>query len=532
MRQKSTLAMCLIAVALWAIGTLESSWAQKSGGTLRVYQRENPPSASIHEEATISTTFPFSPVFNNLLIFDPQVPVESVASIRPELAESWTFNEAGTRLTMRLRQGVVFHDGKPFTAKDVVCTFDLIGGKIPGPRKTPRRAWFQNIEMATADTDHQVTFHLRQPQPSLIALLASNYTPIYPCHVSAADMRAKPIGTGPFKVEEFKRDQSIRLVRNASYWKAARPYLDAIDFRIIPSRATRMLAFVAGEFDLTFVDDLTIALLKDVKSRAPSATCEYVPSGIFVHLLVNSTVAPFDNPAIRKAMALAIDRNPYGEILGEGRLAIGGTMMPSPEGLWGMPPEVLSALPGYGPDLDGRRKEARTILEGLGYTKDNPLKLKVSTRSLDVYKDPALILVDQLKHINVSAELSIIDSSVWFNLLTTKQYSIALNITGTAVDDPDVTLFENYACKSERNYSNYCSNDVEALISAQSREADNAKRKKLVWDIERKLAEDVARPVIAHLKGGTCWYPNVKGITRHVSSMYNNWRFEDVWLDK
>ena len=87
-------------------------------------------------------------------------------------------------------------------------------------------------------------------------------------------MRTKPVGTGPFKFVEFKSNESVKLVRNADYWRSGRPYLDAIDWRVISNRSTRVLAFVAGEFDMTFSLDLTVALVKDIKSQLPHAICE------------------------------------------------------------------------------------------------------------------------------------------------------------------------------------------------------------------------------------------------------------------
>jgi peptide/nickel transport system substrate-binding protein len=92
--------------------------AQKQGGTLRIYHRDNPPSASLHEEATVSVTEPFMAVFNNLVLFDQTKPFNSFESIVPELGESWSWDASNTQLTFKLRQGVKWHDGKPFTAKD------------------------------------------------------------------------------------------------------------------------------------------------------------------------------------------------------------------------------------------------------------------------------------------------------------------------------------------------------------------------------------------------------------------------------
>ena len=108
---------------------------------------------------------------------------------------------------------------------------------------------------------------LGRPQPSFLSMLAAGYSPVYACHANGRDMRSKPIGTGPFKVVEFKRNESIKLVRNPDYWKKGRPYLDAIDCKIVPNRSTRMLAFVAGEFDMTFDSDITFPMLKDVKAQ-------------------------------------------------------------------------------------------------------------------------------------------------------------------------------------------------------------------------------------------------------------------------
>ena len=98
----------------------------------------------------------------------------------------------------------------------------------------------------------EATFELSEPQPSLPVLLASAFSAVYPCHVPQQVMRTRPIGTGPFKFAEFKRGDSIRLVRNPDYWKKGRPYLDEITFKMIDSRSTRMLAFATGEFDITF----------------------------------------------------------------------------------------------------------------------------------------------------------------------------------------------------------------------------------------------------------------------------------------
>ena len=525
-----TVAATFAATLLLAAGP---AFAQKQGGTLRMYIWDNPPSASIHEEATVSTVTPFMSLYNNLVLYDQHKRLNTADGILPELAASWAWNDDKTKLSFKLRDDVKWHDGKPFTAKDVACTLNKLQDKDPDSfRKNPRKIWWHNLKEVTVNGDHEVTFHLGRPQASFLSLFATGYNPVYPCHVSAALMRTKPIGTGPFKFVEFKSNESVKLVRNPDYWRKGHPYLDGIDWRIISNRSTRALAFVAGEFDMTFSLDFTVAITKDVQSQLPKAICELQPTNNSYNLIVNRETAPFSNPKIRSALALALDRKAFVDIITEGKGKIGGVMMAGPEGSWGMPPDVVSALPGYGTDVDKSRAEARKIMESLGYGPGNPLKVKVATRNIPLYRDPAVILIDQLKQIYVEGELDVIDTSVWFAKIARGEYSVGLNLTAAALDDPDVALYESYACGSERNYTKYCNQDVEKLIDRQSRETDPAKRRSLVWEVEKHLAEDVARPIIAQGVTGLCWQPYVKGFVLHHNSVYNNWRFDDVWLDK
>ncbi len=171
-------------------------------------------------------------------------------------------------------------------------------------------------------------------------------------------------------------------------------------------------------------------------------------------------------------------------------------------------------------------------MQGLGYGPDKPLRIKVATRNIAIYRDPAVILIDQLKQIYIAAELEPIDTTVWFTKIARKDYQIGMNLTGAGVDDPDVVFYENYYSTSSRNYTAYKNPAVDQLINQQSAELDVAKRRKLVWDIEKKLADDAARPVIGHTVANTCWDPKMKGLILQVNSIYNSWRFEDVWLDK
>ena len=261
------LAMCVMALGSAVMAASPAS-AQKKGGTLRLYHNDNPPSTSLLEESTIASVMPFAAVFNNLVVFDPAKVHESIDTVIPDLAKSWSWDSTNTKLTFKLHHGVKWHDGQPFTAKDVQCTWRMLIGKSETQdfKRNPRKVWYSKLKDVSINGDDEATFELTEPQPGLLALLASAFSVVYPCHVPQQVMRTKPIGTGPFKFVEFRRGDSIRLVRNPDYFKKDRPYLDEITVRSIDSRATRMLAFATGDYDITFPSDVSIPLMKDVKA--------------------------------------------------------------------------------------------------------------------------------------------------------------------------------------------------------------------------------------------------------------------------
>ena len=505
------------------------AFSQRPGGILQMPDFASPASMSLHEESTIAAGTPLMGVFNNLVVFDQHVAQNSLSSIVPDLATGWSWSEDGTQLTFPLRSGVKWHYGKPFTAEDVKCTWEaLLGVSTDKFRINPHRAWYRNVERITTNGDYEVTFELKHPQPYLIALLASGQSPVYPCHVSLRDMRSHPIGTGPFKFVEFKPNERIAVTRNPDYWKPGRPYLDGVEYTIIPNASTRMLAFVAGKLDLIWV---TIPLLKDINSQAPQANCDVVMDNNSRDLIINRAVPPFDNLDLRRAMALSLDRQAFIDILTEGQGTVGGSILPPPDGVWGMPPDVLHGLPGYGSDVQNNRAEARAILQRLGYGPDKRLAVTLSTRNVEGYRDAAVIAISQLREIYIDAQLELIETANWFPRVIRKDYTVGVTVSEGGLDEPDQKFYESYLCGADRNYTGYCDPETDRLIDRQSMEADPERRRKLVWDIERRLAEDASRPALLYSRFATCMQPRLKGLTTMTNSRFNGWRTEEVWLD-
>ena len=506
--------------------------AQKVGGILKIYSPDSPASMSILEEATTYAVGPMMGVFNNLVVFNQSVKQNSLQSIVPDLATEWFWNEDRTRLTFRLRQGVKWHDGQPFTAMDVVCTYDLLMEKGPEKlRVNPRLSVFKNLDHLSTNGDFEVTFHLKRPQPAFLMQISGGPGAVYPCHISPEKMRRQPIGTGPFKFVDYKANQYIKVVRNLNYWKPGRPYLDGIEYTIIKSMATAMMGLTSGTFDMAYPYSLSIPIMKDLKRQAPSVVCEITPGTVNRHLLVNRSIAPFDNRDVRLAMALALDRQAFIDILAEGQGDIGAVLQPAPGGLWGMPPDMLKDLPGYGSDVKTNRQQGRALMEKLGYGPGKRLKVKLTTRDLSLYRDPSVILLDQLKEVHIDSELEPIETAAYFPKIRRKDYIVSLNLQ-TSGPDPDPILDLFYGCGSSLNWDGYCNPEVDKMIEQQSRETDEQQRRQQVWALERKLAEDAGRPIIAYASAASCWQPTVKGLTLMVNSVFNSYRYEDIWLDK
>jgi peptide/nickel transport system substrate-binding protein len=525
--------LATVAGMLVAFAAAPAALAQKQGGILREYIIDSPASMSIHEESTVVAERPMMAVMNNLVLFDQHIPQNSLSDIVPDLATDWAWDEDGTRLVFHLRKDVKWHDGTPFTAKDVKCTWDMVAGKSDQKlRVNPRKAWYNNLSEVVSNGDYEVTFVLKRPQPAFITLLASGMSPVYPCHVSPAQMRQHPIGTGPFKFVEFKPNERISLTRNADYWKPGLPHLDGIEYTILRNRSTAILAFVAGKYELTFAGTLTIPLTHDLQNQRRDAICELPPGSVSTNLIINREKPPFDNAELRRAMSLAIDRQAFIDILTEGKGFRAAAMQPPPGGQWGIPLDMLEKLPGYEPDVAANRERAREIMKKLGYGPDKRMNIKVTTRDIPPYRDPAVILIDQLKEIYIEGELDPVDTAQWYPRVQRKDYTVALNLTGTYTDDPDAMLYENYACGGVGNYNGYCNPEIDKLIGQQSMEPDQEKRKHIVWEIERRLVEDDAKPLVYFNRGGICWDSKVKGLTVMVNSIYNGWRMEDVWLDQ
>ena len=506
----------------------------KPGGTLRMVLREDLPQGfAIHETATNSVTWPSMPCYSNLVVYDQTKRFGRMETIVPELAEKWSWQDNYRNLVFFLRKDVKWHDGQPFTSKDVKFTFDVVREAADAPAKlriNPRKEWYANVDAVEAPDPHTVVFRLKRPQPSLVAMLASGYSPVIPAHVAIAEHRSRCIGTGPFKFKEWKRGQSVELVRNPDYFVRGRPYLDAVRYTVIVERGTRVAALQTNQIDAAYPGETTLSIAEQLKGAVPSMVFTETASNVSENLLLNTKKPPFDNVKVRRALSFAIDRRAYTQTVHRGLAVVGASLAPKPWGVWGLLEKDLAQLPGYGGAVEGRAT-AKKLLAEAGFGPGNPLKLEVVTRAIAIYLDFSGFVISDLKQVGIEATLKQIDTAQWHPMVTRREFHMGTNLTGLGVDDPDANFYENYACGSPRNYGDYCNEDVMRLIEQQSQEIDQKKRLALVWQIQKKLEEDAARPTMGWRTDRFAHYPYVKNLIPNQVT-YNCCRLQEVWLDK
>ena len=510
------------------------SQTPKAGGSLTIILREDlSPGFAIHETSTINTVFPASPCLNNLVYFDPLKPQESADTIIGELAEKWSWQDNYRNLVFFLRKDVKWHDGKPFTSKDVKFTFDMVREAPDAQAKirlNPRKDWYTNVEAIETPDPHTVVFRLKRPQPSLIMMLASGYSPVYAAHVPPAQYRNTCVGTGPFKLKEWRHGEYIDYVKNPDYFVKGRPYLDGLRYIVIKERGTRIAALQAGQADTIQPGETTKAAAEQLKGAVPKMVIRPFSTNVADNIIMNIKKPPFDNPKVRLAVSYAIDRRALIQAVHQGGANLGVAMAPRPYGVWGVPEKELLALPGYGKPAD-MKTQARKLLAEARITPQNPLKVEIVTRAIAIYVDMASFVINELKQVDIEASLKQVETAQWHPLATRGDYQIGANLTGLGPDDPDANFYENYACGSPRNYSQYCSEQVMKMIEAQSQELDPKKRLAMVIAIQKKLEEDAARPILDWRMDYMAMWPHVKNYIPH-QSIYNFGRMQEVWREQ
>jgi peptide/nickel transport system substrate-binding protein len=378
--------------------------AQKRGGQLVfTVPASNFPSMDGHIETTFALVHPLAPIYSLLLRVDPADP--QAKKIIGELAESWTASADKKTWTFKLHKGVKFHDGSPLTAKDVVASYRKI---VFPPEGYPsaRKAYFIMVDSITNPDDSTVVFKLKFPSGSFLPSMANPFNWIYKAENIAKDIawhKMNAMGSGPFMVKENNPGANFVGVKNPNYFVKGRPYLDGYEAIFTPKEAVELQA-MRGERSLIQFRGFPPAAEEDLKrALGDKIVSRESPWNCMLYAVPNSQKKPFDDVRVRRALNMAIDRWSGSKFLSKTAIVktVGGFVFPGHE--LSMTDDELKKLPGYWPDIEASRKEARRLLKEAGVPEG--FRFKLNNRNTEQpYKYVATWLIDQWRQVGLNVE--------------------------------------------------------------------------------------------------------------------------------
>jgi peptide/nickel transport system substrate-binding protein len=503
------------AVLLALIGGLvvPPGWAQTPqparGGTLRVGWIPQTRTYDPHLSVQWPERFVLYVIYNTL------VGLDSNFNVIPELARAWQVAADGKKITFQLQKGVKFHDGTDFTADVVKWNVERI---LDPKTKSPQRSQLEPaVERVVAVDPHTVTFELKKPFAPLLAALAERPGFIVsPAAVQkyGEDFGRHPVGTGPFRFVEWVTDSHLTVERFPGYWEPGKPYLDKIVYRVVPDPTVRITMVRTGEVDIaTDVD------AKDVPALGREAAIkisELKPPARWTALQWWVDKPPFNNKALRQAIALGIDRNELREIFlsGFGEVARG----PVVPGVWWFDPTHK----GYGYDPE----QARRKLAEAGHP--NGFRHKFTVSNTAQWIRQAELIQQQLKKINVTLDFELVSPGDSYALVVQKKTNWT-HTNWTQRADPNGLLYILFHSKGFANTTGYSNPKVDELLDRAATIFDAERRKPLYHEAERLIVEDA--PYV---------FLNYTAEFAVMSRKVQNWRwvpdlvprFRDLWLEK
>jgi len=513
-------------VGLWAAPTALADEKPQRGGLLNVALAANPPSLDVHQEQTFAVAQPLSPIYNNLIVFDPH----GYPNIIGDLATSWSVSADSLTYTFTLHEGVTFHDGSPLTSADVKASWDRMVFPPEGV-VSPRRGNYPMVKSIEAPDPSTVVFHLHYPSPSFLTNMAHPANFIYAKKYLDQDQqwyKKNAMGSGPFKLKQYVHGSSFEMERNPKYWKPGLPYLDGIKYYIIADDGARGKAIRAGRVDveLRFLPPGEVDGIKaQMGDKVVVAAIQNI--GNF-GVTINVDKKPFDDERVRKALSLALDRydmvttlRPFTNLD-----AVGGIM--HPDSKWALSLEELQQFPGFGKDYEANLKEAKRLLAEAGYP--NGFKTVLTNRNIKLpYIDLAVYIISAWKKTGVEAEHKVEESATYSKTRVARDFELLLDPYGSqTVGDPD-ELLDKFITGASENWGRFSDPVVDKLYEQQSREMDEQKRIELVKQIDRRVLEKVWRIQGLWTTRLEVRSAKIRNYTPQPSHWMNR-RFEDVWL--
>jgi peptide/nickel transport system substrate-binding protein len=458
-------------------------------------------------------------------------------TIQPDLALSWEQSPDGLSWTFRLVPDAEFHDGQPFTCEDAKWMIDTVRtgeGLTFSPRGVHLSA-VTSVECADAAT---MVVRLSQPKPTLPDVLAFTHLQVFPRHLYGNDLDAlrtgPSVGTGPFKVVEYIQGEKVVLEKNQDYWNAPFPYLDGIEIQFLDS-PTGVTALRAGRLDVT--EDAISGLSGGAADTLiqECSRCQTWPAiastGLGHTLLVNHQRAPWNQPEVKDALSLAIDRKKFADVGLQGWGVPPTTGLYPPGTSWEMPYDRVKQVPGYNVDTPEENKQrARDLLAQAGYL---PGDLTVTLYTWSLIQREAPPVLEDLAAIGIQADLEVLETARNYETLGTGAFDLHAMAFGKANYLYDLSLYEHYYTGSDRNYGRYSNAEVDRLIDEVSRTLDPEEQKRKAWDVGEIILREHGKIILDYSTYQSFLGENVRGLlpAPAVLSAGGAWqRHEHTWL--
>jgi peptide/nickel transport system substrate-binding protein len=499
----------------------------KPGGVLRVGMPNRAPHFDLHQSGTIFNLGTMGCMFDNLIRHDPR---DSGKTIIPDLAHSWQISKDSKTYTFFLRKDVQFHDG------DVKATFDRIA-KPPSGISIPRSILFKAVSEINAPGKYTVEFKLSEARPVnfMMAAIASGWNVIVrkkTLEDNNYNLRKVEVypGTGPFHSVRRVENEIWVMEKNPNYWNKGLPYLDGIEFyNVLPFSPEMASAILSGRVDYVRITDPVTT--RKAKATPGMSTATYYQS-VIQATWVNNKKKPLDDPRVRRAMHLVLDKPVLVDVVKDVTpMMVGGFIYPFSE--FATPKDELAKRLGYQPDPAAAVKEARALMATAGHP--NGIKgLDYMVREIASFKLWSQAIQAMLSEsLNIECNLRTVVDSVWFDDAKSGNFDLAIGAIVSTLLDPSDYFNAWYGKDGPQNYSFWDNKEFQALLPQIDREVDAEKRQDLIRQAEAIMEQDPPLLPVAWENINDIWYNYMKGHNPYeYFGVYDVVRLDTVWLDK
>jgi peptide/nickel transport system substrate-binding protein len=521
----------LIALFSARIGISSAEEKPQNGGILTYAFQYQPSNFDAHRESTIAVVEPLAPHYSLLLKVDPG----NYPNVVGDLAESWAVSRDQKTYTFNILKGVKFHDGSLLTAKDVKASYDKIIFPPPGVI-SPRQAFYSIVEKVEVPDSHTVVFRLKRPSASFLSSLASPFNNIYKADILAKDPRwyeKNIMGTGPFKFVEYVAGSHWVGKRNEDFFVKGRPYLDGFRIIFIADSGARAAAVRSGRVHTEFIaftppqrDDIVRALGDKVRVQETSSTSSRM-------IIFNSEKKPFDDPRVRRALTLSLDRWEGSRVLY--RISnikeLGGLLRPGSE--FAMNAGELAQVAGFSKDIESSRKEARRLFREAGIPEGFSFDLKNRSGGSRDYEGVAVWAIDQWRKVGLNVTQKLQEVGSLFSDLRSGNFEMVVHSTSDYLDEPDLEFIKYISSdKSPANYGRYKDRILDDLYGKQSIAVDPGERKKICYQFEKRVLDEMAYVCMTPWRHRIVVHSSKMKGWKALPSHFLNLDLRDVWLDK